>query len=170
MTVTAPGVSQSAPRASSFTQTFGPSCGMTMASQAAASICFTSLRSSMFPDAAVGVPGMVETEAADDAPSVLELHPAAARSATPRPSERRRTRDEGRVDRRKCMTTQPVHPSRPCESPLGVTNPRLTRAITAIREQIKPAHVLDVPFAMRGVAAASGARWDADHGVFVWSG
>jgi primosomal protein N' len=32
------------------------------------------------------------------------------------------------------------------------------------------AHVLDVPFAMRGVATASGARWDADHGVFVWSG
>lgn len=34
----------------------------------------------------------------------------------------------------------------------------------------KSAHVLDVPFAMRGVAAASGARWAADHGVFVWSG
>ena len=32
------------------------------------------------------------------------------------------------------------------------------------------AHVLDVPFAMRGVAAASGARWDAEHGVFVWNG
>jgi superfamily II DNA or RNA helicase len=34
----------------------------------------------------------------------------------------------------------------------------------------KRAHVLEVPFAMRGVAAASGARWDAEHGVFVWSG
>ncbi len=32
------------------------------------------------------------------------------------------------------------------------------------------AHVLDVPFAMRGVAAASGARWDGDHGVFVFHG
>jgi superfamily II DNA or RNA helicase len=30
--------------------------------------------------------------------------------------------------------------------------------------------VVDVPFAMRGVATASGARWDADHGVFVFSG
>jgi hypothetical protein len=29
---------------------------------------------------------------------------------------------------------------------------------------------LDVPFAMRGVAAACGAKWDADHGVFVWRG
>jgi superfamily II DNA or RNA helicase len=32
------------------------------------------------------------------------------------------------------------------------------------------AHVLDVPFAMRGVATAAGARWDAEHGVFVWHG
>ncbi|HVH47551.1 MAG TPA: DEAD/DEAH box helicase [Labilithrix sp.] len=31
-------------------------------------------------------------------------------------------------------------------------------------------HVLDVPFAMRAVAAASGARWDADKNVFVWRG
>jgi hypothetical protein len=31
-------------------------------------------------------------------------------------------------------------------------------------------HVLEVPFAMRGVASASGARWDGDHGVFVWRG
>jgi len=31
-------------------------------------------------------------------------------------------------------------------------------------------HVLDVPFAMRGVAAASGARWDPRHGVFVFEG
>ncbi|WP_218060788.1 SNF2-related protein, partial [Aeromonas sp. EERV15] len=27
--------------------------------------------------------------------------------------------------------------------------------------------MLDVPFAMRAVASASGARWDAEHGVFV---
>ena len=32
------------------------------------------------------------------------------------------------------------------------------------------AHVLDVPFSMRGVAAAAGARWDAAHGVTVWTG
>ena len=31
-------------------------------------------------------------------------------------------------------------------------------------------HVLDVPFAMRAVAAASGARWDADRSVFVYGG
>ena len=30
--------------------------------------------------------------------------------------------------------------------------------------------VLDVPFAMRGVATASAARWDAAHGVFVYQG
>jgi superfamily II DNA or RNA helicase len=34
----------------------------------------------------------------------------------------------------------------------------------------KHLHVLDVPFAMRAVASASGARWDADHGVFVSAG
>jgi hypothetical protein len=32
------------------------------------------------------------------------------------------------------------------------------------------AHVLDVPFAMRAQATAGGARWDADHGVFVYRG
>ncbi|MCA9676115.1 MAG: DEAD/DEAH box helicase [Kofleriaceae bacterium] len=31
-------------------------------------------------------------------------------------------------------------------------------------------HVLDVPFAMRAVATAAGARWDADHGVFRFDG
>ena len=31
-------------------------------------------------------------------------------------------------------------------------------------------HVLDVPFAMRGVANANQARWDAAHGVFVYEG
>lgn len=31
-------------------------------------------------------------------------------------------------------------------------------------------HVLDVPFGMRAVATATGARWDADHGVFVYAG
>lgn len=32
------------------------------------------------------------------------------------------------------------------------------------------AHVLDVPFAMRGVASANGARWEQDHQVFVFRG
>jgi hypothetical protein len=32
------------------------------------------------------------------------------------------------------------------------------------------AHVLDVPFAMRAVASANGARWEADHGVFIFRG
>jgi primosomal protein N' len=31
-------------------------------------------------------------------------------------------------------------------------------------------HVLDVPFAMRAVATASCARWDASHGVFLYEG
>ncbi len=31
-------------------------------------------------------------------------------------------------------------------------------------------HVLDVPFAMRGVATAAGARWEADRSVFAWRG
>ena len=31
-------------------------------------------------------------------------------------------------------------------------------------------HVLDVPFAMRAVAAASQARWDASHGVHIYGG
>lgn len=31
-------------------------------------------------------------------------------------------------------------------------------------------HVLDVPFAMRGVATASAARWDKAHGVFLFDG
>jgi hypothetical protein len=32
------------------------------------------------------------------------------------------------------------------------------------------AHVLDVPFAMRAVATAAGARWDPERSVFVWRG
>ncbi|MEO8703142.1 MAG: DEAD/DEAH box helicase [Kofleriaceae bacterium] len=32
------------------------------------------------------------------------------------------------------------------------------------------AFVLDVPFAMRGVATAAAARWDASHGVFIYEG
>ncbi len=35
---------------------------------------------------------------------------------------------------------------------------------------VMTAFVLDVPFALRGVAAAESARWDASHGVFVYEG
>ena len=49
--------------------------------------------------------------------------------------------------------------SRATKPPASAVGPLATRG-----------HVLDVPFAMRGVAAASGARWDAEHGVFVWNG
>lgn len=41
---------------------------------------------------------------------------------------------------------------------------------SSVREVAETAHVLDVPFAMRGVASAAGARWEAEHGVFVWRG
>ena len=33
-----------------------------------------------------------------------------------------------------------------------------------------PAFVLDVPFAMRGVATAAAARWEAAHSVFIYDG
>jgi hypothetical protein len=42
--------------------------------------------------------------------------------------------------------------------------------VTGVASLAKRSHVLDVPFAMRGVAAASGARWDAEHGVFLFQG
>jgi len=46
-----------------------------------------------------------------------------------------------------------------------VTTPRTrSRAVPA------RAFVLDVPFAMRALATGLGARWDADHGVFVFRG
>jgi hypothetical protein len=32
------------------------------------------------------------------------------------------------------------------------------------------AHALDVPFEMRGVASAAGAKWEPDHGVFLYRG
>jgi superfamily II DNA or RNA helicase len=37
-------------------------------------------------------------------------------------------------------------------------------------DRVVTAFVLDVPFAMRGVATAASARWDASHGVFVYEG
>ncbi len=36
--------------------------------------------------------------------------------------------------------------------------------------EVVRAHALDVPFAFRGVATAAGARWDAEHGVFLFRG
>jgi hypothetical protein len=47
----------------------------------------------------------------------------------------------------------------------AVSRPPASSVVTKVE-----AHVLDVPWAMRAVATASGARWDADHGVFVFSG
>jgi superfamily II DNA or RNA helicase len=49
------------------------------------------------------------------------------------------------------------------------------RTVSAPKRTTAPAparavHVLDVPFAMRAVASAGGARWDAAHGVFVYEG
>jgi superfamily II DNA or RNA helicase len=48
--------------------------------------------------------------------------------------------------------------------------PRIASTPAAATPTAGQAHVLDVPFAMRGVAAAGGARWEADRGVFVWRG
>jgi len=52
---------------------------------------------------------------------------------------------------------------------------RERRTVTAPTRKPEPlakerAHALDVPFAMRAVATSHGARWDADHGVFVYRG
>ncbi len=56
-----------------------------------------------------------------------------------------------------------------------VSAPKKTRSLpakpaSAEREPRARTHALDVPFAMRAVASACGAKWDADHGVFVWRG
>ena len=45
-----------------------------------------------------------------------------------------------------------------------------SQAPTSAVVHVGVAVVLDVPFAMRAVATAAGARWDADHSVFVWRG
>jgi hypothetical protein len=39
-----------------------------------------------------------------------------------------------------------------------------------LRGRMPTIHALDVPFASRGVATAHGAKYDADHGVFVYRG
>ncbi len=46
-----------------------------------------------------------------------------------------------------------------------VSTPRTKARAAPVR-----AHVLEVPFAMRAFATGHGARWDADHGVFVLRG
>lgn len=51
-----------------------------------------------------------------------------------------------------------------------VTRPRSSPPPTSAVVPVGKAHVLDVPFAMRGVATAAGARWDADLRVFVFRG
>ncbi len=48
-----------------------------------------------------------------------------------------------------------------------VAAPRKQNATTGIKVR---AYALDVPFAMRALATASGARWEAEHGVFVYRG
>ena len=48
-----------------------------------------------------------------------------------------------------------------------VSAPRKQAAAPEVRGR---AHALDVPFSMRALATASGARWEADHGVFVYRG
>ena len=58
-------------------------------------------------------------------------------------------------------------------APRTVGAPKKKPAPQALHEaaiRVATAHVLDVPFAMRAVATAGGARWNADHGVFVYSG
>ncbi len=51
---------------------------------------------------------------------------------------------------------------------------RAKRTVTVARRSPPTAgpraHVLDVPFAMRAVATAAGARWDADHSAFIYRG
>ena len=48
-----------------------------------------------------------------------------------------------------------------------VTAPRPAARAEVARPRV---HALDVPFEMRAVAAAHGAQWQADHGVFVFRG
>ena len=57
---------------------------------------------------------------------------------------------------------------------MATLRPKKTVSAPAPRARISvPAgavHVLDVPFASRAIATSHGARWDADHGVFVFRG
>ncbi len=69
-------------------------------------------------------------------------------------------------------TVSIIRAKRTVSAPLRASRPAAaTRAAAPPPPRAAPSlHVLDVPFAMRAVAAAAGARWDADHGVHVWEG
>ncbi len=72
----------------------------------------------------------------------------------------------------------------PCCYDAGMTTMRANRTVSApprpaSASRAKPslpnasterAHALDVPFEMRGVASAAGAKWEPDHGVFLYRG
>lgn len=66
------------------------------------------------------------------------------------------------IIRAKRTVSAPLRASRPAAS--------ASRPAASARPAAATLHVLDVPFAMRAVAAAASARWDADHGVHVWEG
>lgn len=58
------------------------------------------------------------------------------------------------------------------QRPASQLSPRQPPSGEFVAAKVRPprAHVLDVPFTMRGVATAAGARWDANHSVFMWTG
>lgn len=70
------------------------------------------------------------------------------------------------------MTTMRM--KRTLSKPLSLGKPSKAEAAKSSKGQrgtaAERAHVLDVPFAMRGVATAGGARWDAEHNVFLYRG
>lgn len=63
----------------------------------------------------------------------------------------------------------PIRPRKTIAAPTRRARPSTPSTGSAAGSSL-PAHVLDVPFASRAVATASGARWEADHGVFVFRG
>jgi len=68
-------------------------------------------------------------------------------------------------------TVSIIRAKRTVSAPLRASRPAAATRAAAPPPRAAPSlHVLDVPFAMRAVAAAAGARWDADHGVHVWEG
>lgn len=73
---------------------------------------------------------------------------------------------------RACYDTAPVATSlRPKRTVTVARRPLAAAAAPASSTRgAARAHVLDVPFAMRAVAAASGARWDEDHSAFIYRG
>jgi SNF2-related domain len=59
---------------------------------------------------------------------------------------------------------------KPAATAGGRAKPKAAAAALATTAQGAQTWVLDVPFAYRGVAAASGAKWDAESGVFMYIG